>query len=159
MRAKLLLALIMATTVVAEQGRDAGGSGAPPMQSGPLTPFEEFVNRLKLDEKVQAPAAAQIFTDAARDAQAVGQEMMQLRQRLVGAELAGNAADVKPIQDLYTAAAAKMTGIEAQAFGKIYATLKPNQQSKAPQAFAVIGGVFMPTSGGNSRGGRRGGGE
>jgi hypothetical protein len=157
MRAKLLLALIMATTVFAEQGRDAGGSGAPPMQAGPLSPFEEFVDKLKLDDKVQAPAAAQAFTDAARDAQAVGTEMMQLRQRLVGAELAGNAADVKAIQDLYTAAAVKMTAIETQAFGKVYATLKPNQQSKAPQAFAVMGGLFIPTSAGNSRGGRRGG--
>jgi hypothetical protein len=127
------------------------------MQSGPVSPFEEFVDKLKLDEKVQAPAAAQVFTDAARDAQAVGQEMMQLRQRLVSAEIAGNAADVKTVQDLYTAAATKMTGIETQAFSKIYATLKPNQQSKAPQAFAVIGGLFMPVSGGNSRSGRRGG--
>ena len=159
MRAKLLLALIMATTVVAEQGRDSGGSGAPPMQAGPVTPFEEFVDKLKLDDKVQVPAAAQIFTDAARDAQVVGNQMMELRQRLVGAELAGNAADVKAIQDLYTTAAAKMTAIETQAFAKIYATLKPNQQSKAPQAFAVIGGLFIPVSGGNSRGGRRGGGQ
>ena len=35
-----------------------------------------------------------------------------------------------------------MTNIEAEAFGKIYALLKPNQQSKAPQAFELMAGMF-----------------
>ena len=35
-----------------------------------------------------------------------------------------------------------MTSIEAEAFGKLYALLKPNQQAKAPQAFELMAGMF-----------------
>jgi hypothetical protein len=47
-----------------------------------------------------------------------------------------------------------MTGIEAEAFGKLYALLKPNQQAKAPQAFELMAGMF---AGGGMPGGGRGG--
>ena len=47
-----------------------------------------------------------------------------------------------------------MAGIEASSFGKVCALLKPNQQSNAPQAFAVMTGIFQPA--GAVRGGRGG---
>jgi hypothetical protein len=43
-----------------------------------------------------------------------------------------------------------MTSIEAEAFGKLYALLKPNQQAKAPQAFELMAGLF---AGGGMQGG------
>ena len=36
-----------------------------------------------------------------------------------------------------------MAGIEAAAFAKTYATLKPNQQPNATQAFALMAGIFQ----------------
>ena len=52
-----------------------------------------------------------------------------------------------------------MTGIEAEAYGELYALLKPNQQAKAPQAFELMAGIFaggMPGGAGRGRGGQGG---
>ncbi len=127
---------------------------------GPPTPFQQFVRRLKLDKKTQAPAAEQIFSEALKEAAPVGQQMIQLRQQLVNAALANKPGELKPLQDAYTAAAARMAAVEVQAFAKVYAMLKPDQQSHAPEAFAVIAGVFQPPGprAGGGRG-RRGGGQ
>jgi len=69
--------------------------------------------------------------------------------------------EVKKMLDEYAAVSATMTGIEADVFAKIYALLKPNQQSKAPQAFELLAGMFdgggMQGGGGRGRGGQGGG--
>ena len=123
-----------------------------------LTRFEEFTGKLKLDDKTQVPAAREIFTAAAKDAAPVGVEMLQLRQRLLNLSLTGKPEDLPAVQDAYATAAAKMAGIEAAAFVKIYATLKPNQQSNAAQAFAIMAGFFQaPAPAAGGRGQRRGG--
>ncbi len=121
-----------------------------------MTPFEEFADRLKLDKKTQVPQAAEIVNAAAAEAAPVGVQMLQLRQRLLNDDLSGDAAEAKSVLDAYTAAAAKMSHIEADAFSKIYALLEPNQQSRAPQAFALMAGFFQSTPG-SGRGGRGGG--
>ena len=48
-----------------------------------------------------------------------------------------------------------------ETFAKIYAMLKPNQQANAPQAFAIMAGMFQPSParGGGGRGTRGGGGQ
>ena len=125
----------------------------------PRTPFQQLADRLKLDAKTQVPAVEQILAEASQQAAPVGQQMLQLRQQLVNLALANKADETKPVVDAYTAAAAKMTGIEASAFAKIYATLKPNQQSSAAQAFAIMAGMFQPAAPrGGGPGGRRAGG-
>ena len=70
--------------------------------------------------------------------------------------ITGKASDdeVKKLLGEYAAVSATMTGIEAEAFGKLYALLKPNQQSKAPQAFELMAGMF---AGGGMQGGGGGG--
>jgi hypothetical protein len=120
-----------------------------------MTPFEQFADRLKLDQKTQVQPVAEIFNAAAAQAAPVGIELLQLRQKLLNLELQGS-ADTKPVVDEIAAAAAKMTRIEATTFAKIYALLKPNQQSRAPQAFAQMAGFFQstPNSGRGGRGGR-----
>ena len=156
MLTRIVTTFVLAVTVVAAQGRDAGGSGAPPM-GGTQTPFEQFVDRLRLDAKTQLPAVQRIFTETATQASSVGQEMVRLRQQALDAYLAAKPDAAKQALDAYTIAAAKMTGFEAKAFGDVYALLKPNQQSKAPQAFELMGGLFNPPPA-TSRG-RRGGGD
>ena len=126
-----------------------------------VTPAQQVAERLKLDPKTQVPAVEQIFSEARQEAGPIGQQMLQLRQQLVNLALNNKADEMKPVVDAYTAAAAKMTGIETRAFAKIYATLKSNQQSNAAQAFALMGGMFQPPapSAAGARGGRRGRGD
>jgi hypothetical protein len=77
--------------------------------------------------------------------------------------ITGKAGDeeVKKMLGEYAAVSATMTGIEADVFAKLYALLKPNQQSKAPQAFELLSGMFagggMQGGGGRDRGGQGGG--
>jgi len=87
----------------------------------------------------------------------LAQKMLVLRQQLVNAILTNAPGDTKPLVDAYRAEAAKMAAIEARAFAKVYALLKPNQQSNATDAFALMGGVFEPQGAGGGRG-RRGAG-
>ncbi len=134
-------------------------SGAPPLDLTTPTPFQHFVNRLRLDTRSQLPAVHETFSAALKEAAPVGQEMLQLRQQLVNLALANRRDEMKPVVDAYAAAAARMTGIETRAFVSVYATLKPNQQSGAPEAFAVIAGMFHPAPRGGGRGGQRGGDE
>jgi hypothetical protein len=121
----------------------------------PRTLSQQFADRLKLDAKTQVPAVQQILSDASKEAAPVGQQMLQLRQQLVNLALANKAEEMKPVVDAYTVAAARMTGIEARAFAKVYATLKPNQQSNAPQAFAIMAGMFQPAAPRGGGGGPR----
>src|SRR5262245_46687623 len=66
-----------------QSGMGREDTGAPPLPSGPRTPFQQFADRLKLDPKTQKPMAEQIFTEASKEAAPIAQEMLQLRQRLV----------------------------------------------------------------------------
>ena len=57
---------------------------------------------------------------------------------------------------------AQITAVDAKAFAKIYAMLKPNQQSRASQAFELMSSMFSQGGGRGPGGGgmgRRNGGE
>jgi hypothetical protein len=117
-----------------------------------------MIDRLKLDDKTQAPEVRLLLMDASRDAAPLGQKMLELRQRLVNLEMQKKSDEIPQAIDAYTAAAAEMAAIEARTFTKIYALLKPNQQANAPQAFAIMAGMFQPSpTRGGGRGGQRGG--
>jgi hypothetical protein len=45
-----------------------------------------------------------------------------------------------------------LTGVEAKTFAKIYALLKPNQQSKALQAWDLMADIFSAGGHGGGRG-------
>lgn len=126
-------------------GMGAGGmegGGMPRMQR--LTKPELFADKLKLnrDQKEQAQA---ILVEAAQKARPIVDQINRGRQ-LIGTALIQkkSEADLKPLMDTYTAVSAQMTAVEAEAFGKIYAILKPNQQKNAAQSFEILGGMFMP---------------
>jgi hypothetical protein len=126
--------------------------------SGP-TQFEQFVSKLKLDEKTQVPEVQQIFMGAAADASVFEREMM--RQRLKMLEVAGNQEEFAKATEAYSAAAAKMTAVEVRAFDEVRGLLKSNQLSHTVDAFAIMAGIFHPpTPRAGSGMGRRGrGGE
>jgi hypothetical protein len=72
-------------------------------------------------------------------AQAVG----KARQQILDAQLSGTADDLAAANAAYAAAAAKMTALETEAYGRVFALLKPNQQAKTKDAFPLMAGLFM----------------
>ena len=144
-----------ATAQTGSQGTEGAVMGS--MGARNLTPFEEFVSKLKLDEKTQVPAVREIFVAAAQQAVPVNNEMLQIRQRLLNVMLTGTADEAKAVQAAYAVSAAKMTGLEAATFAKVYTMLKPNQQPRAPEAFAQLAGMFQ-SGAPSARGGQRRGG-
>jgi hypothetical protein len=132
----------------------AGSSGLPSGIDGPRTIPQQFASKLKLD-KTQGPAVDQILIAAAAEAAPSAQQMLQARQRILNASRANLADEVKAAENAYATAAAKVAGIEQAAFAKVYGLLKPNQQKEAPQAFALMAGLFSnppPATGGGMRG-------
>ena len=169
MFSKVLLALLFTTGVVAGQGRGGGGGGqdqggGEAMTARALTPFEQFAGKLKIDIKTQGAAVEEIFAEGAKEAQPVGLEILQLRQRIVNAELAGKPEELKPALEAYAAAAGRMAAIEAKVFAKVFASLTPAQQARGAegfeQAFAIMAGFFQQAAPrGGGRGAGRGGGQ
>ena len=127
-------------------------TGAPKLSLDEPLPGEKMIDRLKLDDKTQAPEVRLLLMDASRDAAPFGQKMLELRQRLVNLALQNKSDEIPAAVDAYAAAATEMAAIEARTFAKIYALLKPNQQANAPQAFAIMAGMFQPSP---ARGGGR----
>ena len=125
---------------------------------GQATALEEFAAKLKLDAKTQIPAVETIFTDAARAAVPASQALTKARQQILEAQLSGKAEDLATANAAYAAAAAKMTAIETEAYGRVFAILKPNQQTKTKDAFPLMAGLFM-TQARAPRTGRTGGGQ
>ncbi|HJZ97628.1 MAG TPA: hypothetical protein VKE70_14060 [Candidatus Solibacter sp.] len=143
-------------------GEGMGGGGAMPRPQRQSKP-EMLAEKLKLKND-QKSEAEKILSAAMERATPVRNAINQQRQLLVNAILskAGDDQIKKALAD-YTAMSAQMTGIEADAFAKLYAILKPNQQAKAAQAFEIMAGMFTPNMGGgggrNFGRGNRGGGQ
>lgn len=145
----------MTTVVVSAQGgRSPGGGGSGAAQ---IAALQAFADKLKLDQKVQIPAVETIFTDAARAALPVSTQLVQLRRRLFDAETAGKADEIAAAREALATTSAKMTTIETEAYQRVFAILKPNQQSKTAEVFELMAGLFQtaprPTSGRTGRGG------
>ena len=139
--------------------RGAGGMGAGGMGGGMpggmrrQTKEELLLEKLKLN-KDQKEEAMKILSAAREKAAPVRDQLTKGRQVIVSVMLEKREDDVRKLMGDYAIVSAQMTGIEAEAFGKIYALLKPNQQSKAPQAFELMAGMF--SGGGMQGGGGRG---
>jgi len=161
---RLLLTAMLATTLAIAQrgggmgGDDTGGMGGgmgndvggmPRMQR--QTPFDIFAERLRLN-KDQKTEAQTVVTDAVKEYAPLRQQLMQGRAAIANAIIGGASADdLKKITDTYASLVAQVTGIEAKAFSKVYAMLKPNQQGKAASAFELMAGVFNAPAGGGGR--------
>jgi len=118
---------------------------------------EQIADKLKLN-KEQKEDFAKILSASRERAMTVRTEMDKARADLAGALIDGNPENISKLTANYAGVAAKMTSIEADAFGKIYAELKPNQQGKAEQAFEMMAGIFVaPAAGGGMNRGMGGG--
>ena len=143
-------------------GGRGGDMGAPMPQVRRMSKAEMLVDKLKLNKDQKE--AAQTILSAANEKAAPTRDLLVKGRVAIANAITGKASedDINKLLGQYTTVSATMTGIEAEAFGKLYALLKPNQQGKAPQAFELMAGLFAagaPGGGGRGRGGqgRRGG--
>ncbi len=152
MTGRLLLAALLAVSAASAQrggGRgDATNADGTPMNLGGRFPasretrFETISSKLKLNKAQKAEVEA-ILNAARQEAVPLRGAMSRGRQAIAVALVQGKPGDAEQAESAYAALAAKMTGIETSAFAKIYATLKPNQQSRAGQAFEIMSGMFL----------------
>ena len=121
------------------------------------TKAEQFMDKLKLN-KDQKEEAVKILGETAQKAAPIRDQINKGRQMIGTSLLQKKTPDeMKPLMDAYTAVCGQMTALEADAFAKIYAQLKPNQQKNAAQAFELMAGIFFPpVAGGGGRGMGRG---
>lgn len=163
---KLLWAGILAAAMCyAQRGGGEGGMGG--MGGGDMggmgrgggmgrqqrqTKADQIAEKLKLnkDQKEQLQA---ILLAAREKAQPVQQQMDHQRAEIAGAMIDGKGADdIQPLLADYSKMAAQMTSVEAEAYSRIYAMLKPNQQAKGGQAFELLAAMFARTAVSRGRG-------
>jgi hypothetical protein len=140
-------------------GRGGGGGGdmgAGMPQMRRLSKTEMLFEKLKLNKEQKEEAATII--SAAMEKAAPTSDLLNRGRMMIANMITGKGSedDVKKALGEYASISATMTSIEAEAFGKLYALLKPNQQAKAPQAFELMAGMFagggMPGGAGRGRG-------
>ena len=171
---RMLLAVAFVSTAAMAQGGMGGGMGGGQMGGGGgdrggmgggqmgemggmpraqrASRFDQIADKLKLNKEQKEQA--QTILDAGREEAAPLRESVA-RARLGIADALVNAKgdeQLKKAQDAYSAEVAKLTGVEAKTFAKIYALLKPNQQAKAQQAWDLMADIF--STGGRGMGGR-----
>lgn len=148
---RIILAAMLATGLAAAQGKGGGKGGSKQSDMGASMPrqqrtsrFDTIADKLKLS-KEQKDQASTIF-DAAQEAAApLNDQIANGRNQITSAIIQGqnNGEGFDKLMSAYTGVLAQMTTIEATAYGKLYAILKPNQQSKAEQVFAEqMAGLF-----------------
>src|ERR1019366_953289 len=135
-----------------EEGGMGGGGGMPQIRR--QSKQDMLFDKLKLN-KDQKEEATKILA-AAMEKAAAARDLLTKGRIVLANAITGKASDddIQKILAEYTKVNATMTGIEAEAFGKVYALLKPNQQSKAPQAFELMAGMFAGGGMGRGRGGQ-----
>ena len=142
-------------------GEGATGGGMPRVQR--QSKQDLLFDKLKLS-KEQKQQAQQILSTTMQKS-ATARDLVTKGRQIIATALIEKRSDdeIKRLFNEYTTVSAQMTSFEAEAFGKIYAILKPNQQSKAPQAFELMAGMFAGGGrGGEGQGrgeGRRNGGR
>ncbi|MEO8597748.1 MAG: hypothetical protein ABI759_30790 [Candidatus Solibacter sp.] len=140
-------------------GGDMGGGGGGMGMARRQTKAEILFDKLKLN-KEQKEDGATVLQAANEKAATLREQLSKGRAMIANAMMAKQSeAELKKLNDGFVQVNTMMTQIEAEAFGKLYALLKPNQQAKAPQAFELMAGLFsgvVAGPGGRGRGGMGG---
>jgi Spy/CpxP family protein refolding chaperone len=150
----LLTGLLAIGAASAQKGSKGGGSGGGMGDMGGMrapkqSRLDLIAEKLKLN-KEQKDEVQTIISAGQEAAGPLGGQITQGRAALAQAIVQGKSGDeLTQIQSSYTDLMAKMTGVEATTYAKIYALLKPNQQSKASSVFEEqMAGMFMGGGGG-----------
>ncbi len=162
---RLVLVAVMASTLASAQrggggGRNGPGGGGGMEGFGTMRPqrpskMQQFSDKLKLN-KEQLEEVTNVFRAALEKAGPLSAQLENGRTQIAGAMIDGTNAEALTKQlEAYTALEVQMDTIEADTYAKIFALLKPNQQSKSGQAFELMAGIFDRAAV-QSGGGRRG---
>ena len=163
MYGKLLLTLFMAAGLALAQGGRGRGGGMEDMEnmasmrSAPPGRDELLAEKLKLD-KDQKLQLHDILMAATQETAPLRSQISNARVQLATAIIEAKSDDsIKQAQQAYSSVAAQLAGIEEKTFAKIYAMLKPNQQSRASQGFELLATMFeQPAGRGRGDGAGRG---
>ncbi|HLH18779.1 MAG TPA: Spy/CpxP family protein refolding chaperone [Bryobacteraceae bacterium] len=113
---------------------------------------EQIADKLKLN-KEQREQFDSILAAGREKAAPIREQMDKQRAQIAGALIGGKGGEeVDKMWADYSAAAAQMTALETEAYGKIWAMLKPNQQKRGPEAFELMAGIFSAPARGTGRG-------
>lgn len=135
-------------------GMDSMGGGMPRAQRQSKT--DQIADKLKLN-KDQKEQLLSILSAAREKAAPIRDQMDQQRAQIAGAMIDGKTGpDLDKLLTGYSLTASQMTSVETEAYGKIYALLKPNQQGKAAQAFELMADLFNAPAGRAGQGRGRG---
>ena len=137
-----LAALLACGLATAQRQKGAGNntmgdSRDMPSRASRTTRFDTIADKLRLS-KEQKDQAATIFDAAQQTAAPLNEQILNGRKQITGAYMQNQASGegFEKLMAAYTEVLAQMAGLEADAYGKLYAILKPNQQKGAPQVFA-----------------------
>jgi hypothetical protein len=159
-RRLLLIALLAIAPAAAQRGgggsRRGGGDDMNDMggmrTQQPVSRIDQFADKLKLNSE-QKEEVNRLLSATRERAFPVTAEIEKSRAAIATAMIEGKGPDeIKQLMQAHTALEAQMDTIEAELFTKVLAMLKPNQQSKAGQAFELMAGLFDRAG---SNGGRR----
>jgi Spy/CpxP family protein refolding chaperone len=165
MLARLLLAALLAATLAPAQrgggggGRGGGGGGGnmPMMRPQRQSRLQQFADKLKLNDE-QREQTDGIFREAIAKIAPLKVQIDQSRVNLTGLLIQGKTGDeLNKAMEAHSALEAQMDQLEVETFSRIWALLKPNQQSKGGQAFELLAGSFDRMGGGGPPRGGPGG--
>jgi Spy/CpxP family protein refolding chaperone len=148
--------ILAAATAFAQWGhRSEDPSGG--MLAQRQSQLDQFAEKLKLNKEQRAEAEKII--DAGREE--IGpfqQKLIEARKNLAVALIGGQSGDaIDKLTQTYTSFSVQAKAVEAKAFGKMCALLKPNQQSKAVPNFGLMAQlVEQGEMGGQGSGGQSG---
>ncbi|MGO9231966.1 MAG: hypothetical protein ACLQKA_22460 [Bryobacteraceae bacterium] len=166
----LVIAGLSAAMAAAQHGGGGGGGGLPSGSAATdgggwgsahperLSPRDQFAAKLKLD-KEQRVSVETILNTAQEAMGPAQQKLIQARRDLVLAMLDPKSSPetMTRLTEAYNALSVQAKALEANAFGKICAILKPNQQSKAVPNFGFMAQLVEQGSMGASPGGGQSG--
>jgi Spy/CpxP family protein refolding chaperone len=165
MFARLLLTSAFAAGLVVAQGMGGGGGGGKGGGGGDMgaeggmgggmpraqrqSKAEMVADKLHLNKEQKEKFTA-IVSEAQEEMRPITEQIGQGRNVITTAIIQGKSADeINKMMEQFTDVMAQRGGVEAKAYGKLYAMLDPKQQTKAGAIFAAeMDGMF------DSRGGR-----
>jgi Spy/CpxP family protein refolding chaperone len=146
MMARVMLAGVLAATVVCAQGKRSPGGGNSmgniPISAGPQSRMDMMESILKLN-KDQKKQVKTIMDDAQKEAAPVRDQIAKSEQDLGEAVAAGKRQEeIDKASGGLGGLEAQMAGVEMKAFAKIYQTLDKDQQQNAGRVFFMMQGIF-----------------
>jgi Spy/CpxP family protein refolding chaperone len=169
MYARLLLTSVFAVSLAFAQGMGGGGGskgggggdmggGEGGMGSGMPRPQRQSKADIVADKlhlnKDQKEKFAAIVSAGQEEMRPIAEQIRQGRNVITTALIQGKSGDdINKMMAQYTDLMAQQAGVEAKAYGKLYAILEPKQQAKAGAVFAAeMEGVFEGRGGRGGRG-------